>query len=194
MIFESLRSRSAVRTSQTPLLGSAALRLALCALLIGCGTMQTPKTAVAPDPNELQSQWINLPGGTHCSPDAKGNPTGSSAYVDWVNKGAHIEVPYSWVWIGADSAGSPVLGGVADVSYLLQDVTTGTIFAWNNWDRYANPTSLNSDIDKSDTAPYYIPVNAGDTVRLMVACSGPYPPDNYPVSVAGMAVLQYLNK
>ena len=154
-----------------------------------------PKVKVtATDPNALNSLPLEIPEFS-CIPAANGAAVNNNQYVDWVNSGAPIEVAADWIWIGAASPGgtnSAWLGGILDVPFLLQDITTGALFAWSNQDRYAPAPGISDDLFFTNWAPNHILVNQGDTVRFTIGCAGPYSVDNLPVSVQGLAVLQYL--
>lgn len=157
-------------------------------------TVKAPPAPNPTYPNALSTVSLSL-GVFTCIPQ-NGAAVNNTAYTDWVNNGAPIEVPSGWIWIGVASPPGGLtgswLGGMADISYLLQDISSGTILAWSNWDHYANPVGINDDVAPFNWQPNYVLVNTGDDVRFTMACAGPYAPDNVPVSAQGLAVLQTL--
>ncbi len=108
---------------------------------------------------------------------------GATQTTSWFNNlGYPIRVTHGYVWIGED------MGGRSDTPFWLSNVSHD-VYAVTNWDHYAEPTGMNSNIRDFDARPGYFVVSPNDEVRLTESCT---PSNGTPTNVAGFFVLYYV--
>lgn len=89
---------------------------------------------------------------------------GAQHVAEWIAD-QNLQIFKSQVWVGIS------MGGRGDFFYSLKVKETNNMLNMGSWDHYAEPTSLNSDLDKNDFAPNYIIALQGQTIRLMGICN-----------------------
>lgn len=82
--------------------------------------------------------------------------------TEWVNTIGDIRIYNAKIWFGANG------GAVADVGAIVYRKSDKSVLFHENWDRYADPTTLH--IDTLDLAPNYMELKKGDKLGMAYWC------------------------
>lgn len=133
-------------------------------------------------PNSPQIHSVVIQG-----PNVDATAIGNTVTASWKNAlGCPIYVTSGYVFVGES------MGGRSDTAVWMLNATSGDVYLVTNWDHYADPVAIESNIIRFNVSPNWFLVNPGDEIVIQVTITGPYPPETAIPSAGSLGVLYYL--
>ena len=92
---------------------------------------------------------------------------GEQFHTQWVNDRGDIRIYNAQLWMGM------YRGNISDLGYQVHRVSDSSLLYRGNWDHYAEPTGIDSQLHMMDLAPNYLELRQGDALELWYMCQTP---------------------